>query len=225
MNLQQFINYRKDCPICDKQLKLAFHSKKQQSYRYEDGRLIFLFDLRALKKGQTHYKVGYSFGLEDNSYYIEFYTSKDKRFDDEAPDFLRARFKELDKNLLAYRFFKYCPGCSCYNYFSNNFLLKKTLTVQLGVETEYIGMHQPIDNRYKIYKLLNNYTDGVSFLIYGKHWSEDMARDDSDMLGNNPNPTNLNINGSKLELIQTPLIKFVSKQETMARLNKLILFS
>jgi hypothetical protein len=220
MNLQQFIDYRKNCPICDQQLKLVFHSKKRQSHRYEDGRLIFLFDLLPLKKKQQHYKVGYSFGLEDNSYYIEFFTKDGKRFDDEAPDFLIERFKELDKNLLAYRFFKYCPNCSCYNYFSNNFLLKKIYTRSLDVETEYIGMSQPIVNKYKIYKLLNNYTDGVSSLIFGRHWAKEIARDDSGGTAMIHSPA-----GSKLEIMQTAIIKFVSKEETMQRLNKLIVFS
>jgi len=220
MNLKEFIDYRKNCPLCDTQLKLALHSKKQQSHRYEDNRLLFLFNLNALNKKQKHYKVGYSFGLEDGSYYIEFYTYKEKRFDGETPDFLRERFKELDKNLLAYRFLKYCSRCSCYNYSSNNFLLKNTSIGSLNIEMEYVGMIQPVGNKYKIYKLLNNYTDGVSSLIYGRHWSEAIARDDSGGTAMIHSPA-----GYKLEMMQTSIIKFISKEETMRRLNKLIIFS
>jgi hypothetical protein len=220
MNLQEFINYRKDCPLCDSQLKLAFHSKRRQTHRYEDNRLLFVFDLNGLTNKQKNYKVGYSFGLEDNSYYIEFYSKNDQRFDNETPDFLRARFKEFNKNLLIYHYFKYCPRCRCYNYSSNSFNMMTTIYDKhnigsLNVETEYIGMTKPaLFGGYKIYKLHNNYTDNKSILMFGKHTNEFAA--ESDYIYNI---------SQKLDMIETSIIKFTSKDETMCRLSKLILFS
>ena len=218
MNLREFLDYRKTCPLCGDNLGIVFHSKKQQHSRIEENRLLIVFRLDALKKKHIDYKVGYSFGYNDNSWYAEFYTKDDRRFDNDAPDFLMKRFRELDKNLLSYKFFRHCGRCCCYNYCSNNFHLnfKEASTGSLTVETEYFGMSFKLDiDQYKIYKLINNYVDGKSKLQVGKHHSIIVARDD---WGMDPYYVSDGV-------IDTSLIKFTTKEETIDRIQKLLVFS
>lgn len=182
MNLQEFLAFKRDCPFCDKTLKLSFHSQKRQTIRYEENRLIVLFRLNALKKHQIDYKVGYSFGLLDNSWRAEFYTQDEKRFENDSPNFLRARFRELDSNLKStYRFYKHCNTCSRYNYSSNVFgLSMRSIGIgSLSVENEYYGLSQPIDDQYRIIKVHISHSRNTTSLLVSKEESDVWARDDS----------------------------------------------
>lgn len=226
MNLKQFFDYRKTCPICDDVLVTSFHSQKKQSIRYEDNRFIVIFRLDALKNKQINYKVGYSFGLEDNSWYVEFYFQDEKRFENDSPNFLRERFKELDKNLGQYKFYRHCTGCCCYNYSSNDFYLDYDLAVinDLTVNVEYIGMLQPVETGFKVYKLLNDYGGSKSTIVFGRHPSENIVRSDAGVI-NRQQYGNYYSSAFNLDMIQVPLIKFSSKEETMERISKLLIFS
>jgi hypothetical protein len=77
-------------------------------------------------------------------------------------------------------------------------------------------MSSPADDGYKIYKLLNDYNLKTSTLVFGRHKDEIITRHDWGV-GNPPLDS--------LDMIQTNLIKFTSKEETMDRLGKLIIFS
>jgi len=188
--------------------------------------MVVLFRLDALGKHQIDYKVGYSFGLDDNSWQVEFYNQDNIRFEKDSPNFLMKRFKELDKNLGDYKFYKHCgkPGCCRYNYSSTIFRLdykhgklgSLSNSPVMTVGMEYIGMSSPTEDGYKVYKLLNDYKSSRSTLIFGKHPSELITRSDWGM--HNPPIDTLGI-------IQTSLIKFSSKEETMERVSKLIVFS
>jgi hypothetical protein len=218
MNLQEFLDYRRTCPLCGNDLSITFHSLRKQTIRIEEGRLLIVFRLDAIKKKQIDYKVGYSFGYNDNSCYVEFYTKDDKRFDNDAPMFLINRFKELDKNLLSYKFYRHCARCCCYNYCSNGFHLyfKEATTGDLRIDSEYIGMHVKLGaDDYKIYKLFNSYMESRSTLSVGKSNSILVARDD---WGMHPSMWST-------ENIETSLIKFVNKEETIDRIQKLLVFS
>lgn len=183
--------------------------------RYEDNRMLVMFRLDALKKKQIHYKVGYSFGLEDNSWYVEFYSQDEKRFEVDSPEFLRNRFKELNKNMKTYRFYKQCDGCSRYNYSSDGFQLDyQTQNIgELEISTEYFGLSLPTGNGFKIYKLLNSYTENKSVLSYCRGPSETQARWDMGFVGPNTN------------YLETSVIKFSSAKETTERIGKLIIFT
>ena len=219
MNLQGFLDYRNKCPLCDADLVTSFHSNKKQSVKWEDNRMLVIFRLDALKKKQIDYKVGYSFGLKDNSWYVEFYTKDDKKFENDSPDFLRARFKELDKNLGTYRFYRHCAKCVCYNYMSNTFILDyKGTTGDLTINLEYIGMHRQLEDRYRLFKLSNDYILSKSTIVFGKTETLMVARDDFGM-------HTMKTQGDWLDEIQTSLIKFTTKEETMDRIQKLIVFS
>lgn len=221
MNLKEFITYRNNCPICNDKLSTFFHSEKQQSFKYEEDRMVVIFRMDGLKKHQINYKVGYSFGPEDNSWQVEFYNQDGIRFEKDSPYHLMDKFRELNKNLGLYKFYRVCtaPKCHRYNYSTNQFSLKyKRHNIgDLSIKTEYIGMTMPTENGYKIFKLLNEYASpSRSTVVYGKHKEESIARDDWGM--HNPPLDNLDI-------LQTHIIKFSSKEETMERINKLIIFS
>lgn len=224
MNLKEFIAYQTKCPICGDKLSTFFHSEKQQSFKYEEDRMVVIFRMDGLKKHQINYKVGYSFGLEDNSWQIEFYNQDSIRFEKDSPFHLMDKFKELNKNLGLYKFYRMCtaPKCHRYNYCTNHFKLNyktnfiENLGGSLRVQMEYVGMTYPIESGYKVFKLLNDYVSSRSTLVYGKHKDETIARDDWGM--HNP-PID------HLDILQTPLIKFSSKEETMERISKLIIFT
>lgn len=226
MNIEEFLNYQTTCPLCGDKLTTFLHSQKQQSVKYEENRLVFQFRMDGLKKQDAHYKVGYSFGMKDNSWQLEAY-QYDMRLDNYITSRVMERFKELDKNLGSYIFYRRCtsPGCYCYNYMSNKFHLSYATgqimnltdaSAVLKVRTEYIGMSAPQDKGFKIYKLLNDYDSGKSNLVYGRYQDRHIAR--SDWGQNNP-PI------QEMDFIQTAVIKFSSKDETMERINKLLIFS
>jgi hypothetical protein len=223
MNLRDFLNYRTSCPLCKGGLTTILHSHKRQSIRLEDNRLLIIYALDGLKRNQANYKVGYSFGMYDNSWYAEFYNKDGKRFENDAPDFLRVRFKELDKNLGSeYKFCRYCD-CRRYNYISNIFKLDYKLANigDLSIHKEYFGMAQKLlDGNYKIYKLLNNYLESKSYLVFGQDLSDISAGYDWTM-----DPRFSSLSKHNLDQIQTSLIKFTNKEEIVDRLSKLIVFS
>lgn len=226
MNLKEFLNYRTTCPLCDNNLSTFFHSQKQQSVRYEDDRLVFQMRMDGLKKYSANYKIGFSFDKDYNTWQLEVY-QYENRLDSYLTTSVMSRFRELNKNLGNYKFYRQCthPKCTRFNYSSNLFKLNfqegkiQGLTngaSDLNIQTEYIGMTEPVESGFKIYKLLNDYGKSSSRLIYGRYADEYIARDD---WGTTQAPI------SSLTYIEMPLVRFSSKVETMERLNKLLIFS
>ena len=226
MNLKEFLNYRAVCPLCDNNLSTFFHSQKQQAVKFEDDRLVFQMRMDGLKKYSANYKIGFSFGREDSSWQLEVYQFEN-RLDSYLTTSVMSRFRELSKNLGAYKLYRQCthPKCNRFNYSSNLFRLNfKTAKIEgltngrpdLNIQTEYIGMSEPLESGFKIYKLLNDYVRSSSNLIYGRYAEDYIARAD---WGTTQAPID------SLTHIEMPLIRFSSKQETMDRLNKLLIFS
>lgn len=213
MILREFINHRHECPLCDFPLTTTFHSKKWQNMKYIDDRMVVMFRMDGLKKKQKDYKVSYCFGLEDNSWYVDFYTKDEELIGLETQDHLRVRFKELNKNLKGYRFYKYCSRCGCYMYSSNFFELdfKKALISDLHIVDEHFGMAVEVENGFKIYKLINNPKKNQSIIMCSKNASDVWARADCNL--------------SDQDMVQVPLIKFSSREEVIDRLKKLLVFS
>lgn len=226
MNLREFLNYRTSCPLCDNNLSTFFHSQKQQAVKFEEDRLVFQLRMDGLKKYAANYKVGFSFGRDDGSWQLEVYQS-DSRLDSYLTTSVMSRFRELNKNLGDYKFYRQCthPKCNRFNYSSNLFKLNfkegriqglTRGTPDLNIQTEYIGMTEPVEGGFKIYKLLNDYAKPSSTLVYGRYPDEYIARAD---WGTTHPPID------SLGFIQMPLVRFTSRVETMDRLNKLLLFS
>lgn len=219
MNLQQFIDFRSKCPICDGNLFTQFHSNRRQVVKYENERAKFTMWLDTLIKKQQPYKAAYSFGLLDNSVVIEFYTKDDKHFYEESPEFLRKRFLELHDNLnkANFRFSRECANnqCLCYNYYSNFFQidLKRACFEELDVRIEQICLSHPLPNeKFRNYKLVNHLNLKKTNLSF---WKDSMKIDNVYNMIYDSITTNLEL----------PLIPFVSVEETIKRLNSLIIFS
>jgi hypothetical protein len=232
MNLKEFLNYRKICPLCDSLLTTYLHSKKRQSIKYENNRVTVIFPLIPLKKNGkgTDYKsnflfkVGYSFGLEDNSFCVEFYDKNLFRYEKETPRFLIDRFKELNQNLKDLRFYRVCNGCQRYNYISFSFKidLKNNTLKPWRLRSEYFGFIQnyggALDDKYRVYRMTNWYslgsdTENESWINY---W---ITKRPFDAQFDIPMPI------PEVTFLHLPLIPFVSREETLNRIKKLILFS
>jgi len=235
MTLNEFLQYKDKCPVCGYKLGTFLHSEKQQKMKFENDRVVFEFRMDPLKRKQVAYQVGYSFGIEDNSWQLEIYRDGFRIESYFTTDLLN-RFKQLDSNLGAFKFYKRCNSsfCGCFNYSSNKFKVKYNGTLlflendnSLFVKTEYVGIADQLPNphsmgamvetrEYKIYKILNDYKTQSTNLIFGRCKNEEIARADWGIY--NP-PID------SLEMIMLPLIKITPKNELVERLNKLITFS
>lgn len=214
MKLYDLLHYRDMCPICkDAPLATFFHSARRQQIKMEEDRLVVIFCLDSLKKKHIDYKVGYSFGLKDDSFRTEFYTKDDKRFENDTPRFLMDRFKTLNNNLKGYRFYRECVICRRYNYTSSRFDINlKGATVQnLYIKQESVSLDYEYKGDLKIFRLDNNLETQHSDLSC---W-------------NTTNPLDRGLENSiphEAMFMHLPLIPFVSKEETTERLKNLLTF-
>ena len=204
MNVQDFINYKTVCPLCDNHtLNLNFLSKRQILHR--DGeRLIVIFDLTSLKKGQTNYKVGYSINKQTNDFCIEFYDKGtiDYKFYESVPSFLLNRFKDFDKNQQLYRFYKHCLVCKGYNYSSDYFKLNLN-TTNLGdikVDHEVFNYLHIYNNKQYNIVVRNEQDNSSSFSIHPPDQQE-------------------------FTMFNAPRIKFTTAEEIGDKLLKLLIFT
>ncbi len=213
MNLQEFIEYRKTCPLCGNALRTILNQRKQ-SCRFETDRLVFLFHVDGLKKKGIVYKVGYSFSLKNNNWCIEFYNKDDVRFEKDTPLFLMERFKELNANLLDYRIWRECAKMH-YRLSSNLFELDfRHATMDFLVSQEKFCFQQlQSDGLYKISELHNDYEGHSSSLSFRKSPSSSAFLSDYLMFLSHHTD------------VEVPLVPFTSKEETVARINKLLIFS
>jgi len=223
-NVKDWFIYRRNCPLCENVLTTYLHSDRRQSIRFEDNKLVVLFPLDAIKgkgrKDHGNYKVGYAFSFLDNTFCIEFYDKNNFRIENEIPAFLLARFRELNKNLTSLKFYKECGTCHRYFYSSNNFVLDLQSTcVEINPFYEFFGFAENYggaqDDRYRIYRLVNWLQSKTSYLSYG------IDKNISHVLIYNHRPVLL----SGYTSLDLPLIKFVSKKDTLKRIKKLITFS
>jgi len=208
MNLQSFLNYRNICPLCSSKLLLCLHSKKKQKHEIDKDRFIVKFEMGSITKYTPKYTVGYSFGLYDNSILIEFYNKHGIKLEN-VTLFLIHKFKEFHYNLGVYTFYKYCDKCTNYSYSSNPFTLNQSVQKDIFLWKEFFSFFDNYKDTYKHYKLNNDYQNNTSCL----------GCFDCDFIGDTK------YKSSDSDIIQLNLIKFVSKEETLARIKKLILFS
>jgi len=216
MNLQEFINLRSHCPMCDTQLITRFVSSRQQTTRIIENRFVAIHTLKALKNDQQDYQVGFSFSLENDSFCIEFYTEWDTA--NMVPLHLIDKFKLFYKNTNGpnYRFARHCMFCHKYITYSSvvDFDLKVCKTGDLKQHTEIFIFTLPGESNYKVIELTNSFKDKpTSELRWWKTDNEAYARVDRVA------PPNHSL------LSDLSLIPFVSKDKTRDRLNGLITFA
>jgi hypothetical protein len=218
MKLREFLNYRTHCLTCNSELNTSFHSRKQQKHKTINNRLLIQMDLKTLKKGQKHYKVGYSIDYDTNDFCIEFFDREGTQWFNETPLFLLKRFKSLDKNHGKYFIIKYCGICNKYWYSSNSFDLdyKNANLGSLSIQDEHGVFFNHHNDGYRIY-ILHTFYDKKESTIYSlrttkKHYEDMCAKNAVPTFGNN--------------LITTHMIPFKKSSDIIIeRLNKLITFS
>lgn len=206
MNLRDFLNYRNICPLCSNDLKLLFHSRKRQKINYEDNRLLITFSMDSINKKESC-KIGFSLNPDDNSFFIEFYSNRGERRDNIPTQYLK-KFITFNKHLGAYKFYKICEVCGDYHYESNYFNID-LITKNYGdliVNKEIFYLHSPWKDGYRRYQLVNNYVSNKSWLCI----STDIESKKYNMQD---------------DTIVLSLINFVSKDEMINRLTKLLIFS
>jgi hypothetical protein len=217
MNLKEFMDYKTICPLCNNNLTFVMgrHYKGTGVHRYEDNRILIIRDMRGLFKGEKHYKVGYSIGLEDNSVQIEFYTERGEKFFSNVPSTLLPKFRKLDENIKAHIFMKECRSCHRYSYESNPFFayLKAKTIGDLQVNNEYFGVVAPHKSELRVYRMYNNYLHKKTLIEIFNTDTIEFAFDQCYMNG---------VPGTSLNL---DLIKFTSESEIAERLDNLIIFS
>jgi len=228
MNLAEFLNHQSTCPFCLEPLVTGFVPNRKQTVRYEEGRLVVLFDMNALQKIHGNYKVGYSFGLTDNSFQIEFYTGVGTaNYYDNVPLHLIEKFRDFDKAMGAsYAISRHCKKCYHYSSGSQRFGLNfRTQSVDDGLELGYelFMFVKPTEDpdKAKVMVLSNKYyetMDGTRAVPSPSSQLHYYRGHPSTARYDHPYPQ------SKQRLI-LPFIPFVSPEETGQRLNNLIVFS
>lgn len=215
MNLQEFIDLRKDCPMCGTALITKFNSRKQKC-KLEDNRFISVFVMKGMSVNDQDYEVGYSFSMEDNSFMVEFYNEWDMR--NHASMYMCNLFKKYHANLSAgrplHRFIRTCGFCFKYEMDSKPIGLDlKTCTFgSIEKDDETFVWSTKTDEGFK-FMLLDNYCDPNPY-------SEVCTwRSEHDYRVENPIPS------GKFIVKELPQIPFISKEETGNRLRKLLIFS
>lgn len=177
---------------------------KKQIIHNDDKRLIIIFELNSIKKGQITYRVGYSIDKQTNDFCIEFYdkNSINDKFYHKVPIFLLKRFKEYDNNQFNYRLYKNCSSCQGYSYHSQYFTLNLSSPNlgQLNIHREFFQyLHYYNNKNYNII-IENNPNNTTSFSIIN---------------------TDLNI----FNMINVPKINFTTPEKVGNKLLKLLVFT
>lgn len=225
MNLGEFIKLRSNCPICDSGLITKFISDRKQIFRYNEDRFVAVHTLRGMKVNQQDYQVGYSFGLNDNSFCVEFYTEWNTH--EQVPLHLIDKFKEFHKNVsvIRYRFSRRCNFCNQYMLRSApiNIDLKTGTINSVEISFEAFVWASAIQGEYKV--------EGCKVIMLGNLYPPEYNNTTSELRWWRTTDSEV---GSVFdstfpyphsELIGLPQIPFVSKEETYKRLNNLITFA
>lgn len=220
MSLRNFLEFRTACPICgNPKLSVYFSSKKKQEHIFEQDSYIVKIPLYGINH-RRHYDVGYTFSLKDDSFWIDFYTKDNVKMGESFPKFLLNKFKELDSNLKFHIFYKVCNKCFRYNYSCSSVTLNLENGKVCGsfdVVNEYLGLSQKNNDTYKVFRVINSFTRNETFIEYARAPNLESLQtlDDNYMPTEDPPFSTMNL----------PLLPFRSEEETVNRLNKLIIFS
>lgn len=221
--IKDFLNYNISCPMCSHSLSTRLFSFAPRESEYIDNRLIIYKNLMSLHRRGENYNIGYSFS-PDNEFNIEFFDSNFIIYNEVSLSKIKA-FKELHKNLNNisnnFRFYRLCKSCCQYSYTSNNFHFdfedQKISSVYPAVE--YYSVSKPYNDKYKIYKITNDFIKSKSFIEF-------TIRDSVIEYYNNPwNSSSYWYLGT--ELIELPMMNLAnqSSEEILNKLELLITFS
>lgn len=221
MNLQEFIDSRTHCPICNTALVTQFISSRKQKIRFEDNRFVVIFVMKPMGVNQPDYEVGYSFNPNDNTFFIEFYSEWDHR--KQVPVHMLEKFMDFHNNLMSEgscKFYRRCTFCNRYSKASIPFKPQfKTGTLDTGIfdglqiAYESFGLTLPTEDGFKI-MFLSNFHSPIEQSIIKWFRAEDESSARTDYM----------LPSKHLE-VKLPLIPFVSKEETSRRVNNLLTFA
>lgn len=221
MNLQEFIDHRTHCPICDTALITQFISPRKQKIKLENDRFVVQFVMKAMSTNQPDYEVGYSFNPRDNTFFIEFYSEWDHK--NHVPMHMLEKFREFHNNLTSEgscKFYRRCTFCNRYSKASTPFKPQfKTGTLDTGmfdglqIAYESFGLTLPTEDGFKIMFLSNFYSPiEQSELMWFRAEDESSARVDYMI-------------PAKHSKVIVPLVPFVSKETTTKRVDTLLMFA
>lgn len=212
MNLQEFIDLRRDCPMCGTALITKFSSRKQK-VKLIDDRFVAVFIMKGMRSCEPDYEVGYSFGIQDDSLAIEFYNEWDMR--NHASKYMCDLFKKFHANQnVGHRFIRTCGFCYKYEMDSKpvKLDLKAATFSSIEKDDETFVWSTKTEEGYK-FMLLDNYCDPNPYSEVCTWRSENDYR------------VEYAIPGGKYIVKDLPQIPFLSKEETGERLKKLLIFS
>ncbi len=213
MNLQDFIDLRSHCPICDTALITKFISDRKQKSRLENDRYAAIMVMRGMRSCEPDYEAGYSFGLKDNSLSIEFYNEWD--MSKSVSNYMLKIFRDFHKNMTAarLRFARTCSFCFKYELRSDpiHIDLKKTSYSSIDLSTESFVFTIPNGEDKKFIRLDNHIEWNKSDMWW---WRE-----------NHDYKLEWPLKSTCSHRLDLPLIPFISKEETTKRLSNLITFA
>lgn len=216
--VKDFINYRSTCPLCSKNLSLAFKGKTRKFVRYENDRVLIKKDMYAINKKKT-YSFIYSIDMNDNTFYIDFSNAKGEILSDSIPISYIQGFNLYNKSNTGV-FYRFCSNCCSYNYNTNYFNvdMKRSKLEKFHLANEYISTYKKIgENNYRVYRINNQYENDTSIIDWF-HTDDDGLSSRSGMEWDHMCYTNintLNVNIQKIDDIDN----------LVNRLDKLIVFS
>lgn len=220
MNLQEFLDFRKYCPVCTTQLTTYFHSHRKQAIKYQDNRLVSIFEVDSLHKSATTFKAGYAFDFLTPTFGMEFWTTDDIQAYEAVPFFFLNRFMELHQNLRKFRFYRDCKFCNQYRYVSSNiemdFKTATTSPIKIGWETTCVS--KPVQDQFQIYNLLSLYNYDVE--------TDKKPYTVAHTIRSNFKRVNLNLDmPAEAMKIMLPLLQLDKPEEVMDRIDKLLVFA
>lgn len=223
-HLNKFINYKSNCPLCTSLLNLVFLFKSRNNIRYETDEILINVEFSGYPLSSKSYKytAQYHINPENNSFYINFLDKNKKLYDKSVSLNIKDKYGQfLASQTGGIRFYKECNVCRKYMYTSNSIEInhKKRIFEDIQVMTEYFCVGKKIkDNKIQVYKLLNNFMEDKSIVMYEKVESREF-----ETMGR------LNVAEKQLNgLIDTFLINTASienPEKLIEKLDLLILFS
>jgi len=162
-SVKEFINYRPQCPLCSKNLSLAFKGKTRKLIRYEDNRVLIKKDMYTLNKHRL-YSFIYSINMNDNTFYVDFSNARGEVLSNIVPVSYIQGFNKYNKSNTGV-FYRFCTNCCCYSYNTNYFAIdmKNSKLGNFYVSEEYISTYKKIgEDNYRVYRITNQYDKNTS---------------------------------------------------------------
>jgi hypothetical protein len=216
MNLQEFINLREKCPICDTALITRIDANRKQKTRIENDRHVSVMIMRGMGVNNPDYEVGYTFGYNDYSLGIEFYN--EWNVSNYHTLHMMKIFKEFHNNIQRgtadFSFLRTCGFCFKYEMrtFRIDLNLEDASYSSISPSVESFIFTIPTEDEFKFIRLDNHIKWNESDLSWWRSSNKEYRIGWSDQ----------NNYSRQLAL---PYIPFISKEETEKRLSTLIIFS